>query len=146
MPVWRMQYFHIKSPFWTFNNASALLTTRCTSHLCATSSSAHLSHPPETFISVGDCTPTETSLFLHSPLIEVGVFSNWDKNAILFFYFIRLYNLTTKTLKSTINIIYTIFPMQNICKYTRMQKMFHVKHFIANQVFPFIIFIELLFL
>ena len=42
-----------------FNNASALLSARCASHISATSSSAHLCHPPEAFISVGDCTPTE---------------------------------------------------------------------------------------
>ena len=70
--------------FCIFNNSSALLTARCASRFCAPFSSAHLCHPPEAFILVGDCTPTETSLLLHSPLIEVGVFFNWDKSVSTF--------------------------------------------------------------
>ena len=52
---------HIFSPS-VFNNASALLTVRCALHFCATFSSAHLCHPPEAFISVGNCTPTEIKM------------------------------------------------------------------------------------
>ena len=64
---------------WTIQERPSVLAAECASALL-TSSSAHSCNPPEAFISVGDWTPTETSLFLHSPLIEVGVFSDRDKN------------------------------------------------------------------
>ena len=58
-----------------FKNAPSVLAAECASALL-TSSHAHSCNPPEAIISVGDPPPTETSLFLYSPLVEVGVFSD----------------------------------------------------------------------